>query len=81
MTIAVKLFALLRDRAGVAETSLDVPPGTTVADAVHLVAERYPATSPMLPRSAVAVNREYVDRSTALRDGDELALIPPVSGG
>ena len=81
MTVTVKLFALLRDRAGTGETSLDVPPGTTVADAVGQLAERYPATAAMLARSAVAVNREYVPRSTELHDGDELALIPPVSGG
>ena len=81
MTIAVKLFALLRDWAGVDGLSLDVPPGATVGDAADRLAERIPAAAAMLPRVAFAVNREYVPRSTELHDGDELAVIPPVSGG
>ena len=81
MTITVKLFALLRDRAGTADATLDLPAGSDVAAAVARLAERIPALASMLPRTAVAVNREYVNRSTELHDGDELALIPPVSGG
>jgi molybdopterin converting factor subunit 1 len=81
VSITVKLFALLRDRAGVADLALDLPPAATVAVAVDGLAERFPSIAAMLPRTAFAVNREYVDRSTELHDGDELALIPPVSGG
>ena len=81
MRLAVKLFALLRDRAGVAELALDLPPGSTVSAAADRLAERFPPIAAMLPRVAFAVNREYVPRTTELRDGDELALIPPVSGG
>ncbi len=81
MTIAVKLFAGVRDRAGVAEATQELPAGATVGDAADRLAERFPAAAGLLPRVAFAVNREYVPRSTALRDGDELAVIPPVSGG
>ena len=81
MTVVVKLFALLRDRAGVAEVMLDMPPGTTVASAVDRLAERFPATAALLSRTLVAVNQDYVDRAAELHEGDELALIPPVSGG
>jgi molybdopterin converting factor subunit 1 len=81
MTITVKLFALLRDRAGVAEASLELPAGATVATAAERLAERFPAIAALLPRVAFAVNREYVPRSTELHDGDEMAVIPAVSGG
>ncbi len=81
MTITVKLFALLRDRAGAAELALTLGDRATVATAAAALAERFPAMAAMLPRVAFAVNREYVDRSAVLADGDELALIPPVSGG
>lgn len=81
MTVHVKLFALLRDRAGVAELTLDLPAATDVSAAAASLAGRFPALAGFLPRVAYAVNREYVPASTPLHDGDELALIPPVSGG
>ena len=82
MTVTVKLFAVLRDRAGgVGEVPLSLPAGTTVAGAVGAVAARYPALSSDLPRAAAAVNLERASPETILNDGDELALLPPVSGG
>jgi len=79
--ITVKFFALLRDRAGVAETSLDLPTTATVSTATDAIAAKYPALRDLLPRIAYAVNQEYVPATTILKDGDEIALIPPVSGG
>jgi molybdopterin converting factor subunit 1 len=74
--ISVRLFAVLREQAGVRERRLEVPEGTTVADVwarLDLGEE---------PQGLLyALNREYVERAVALSDGDELALIPPVSGG
>ena len=81
MRVVVKLFAILRERAGVAETTLDVAEGSIVSTAVERLAADYPAIAPFLPRVAYAVNRSYAPVSTVLSDGDELALIPPVSGG
>ena len=81
MKIRVKLFAILRERAGSGELELTLPEKSTIADASSALAERIPAIQPHLPRVAYAVNQSYVDRATVLRDGDELALIPPVSGG
>jgi molybdopterin converting factor subunit 1 len=81
MVIQVKLFAILKDRAGVSELSLDLPGETTAEGALVQIAAKLPAIREYLPRVAVAVNREYVKRDHVLRDGDELALIPPVSGG
>jgi len=81
VTIRVKLFAILRERAGSSELQLDVPDGTSVSGASDALAKRLPAIQQHLSGVAYAVNQSYVDRATILRDGDELALIPPVSGG
>jgi molybdopterin synthase catalytic subunit len=82
MLIRVRLFAMLRERAGAGEVELDVADGATAADAMVVLAERH-GLGDLLERLpvAVAVNREYAERGQALAEGDELALIPPVSGG
>jgi molybdopterin converting factor small subunit len=81
MTITVKLFAVLRDETGVGELRLELPGGASVGGAVAALAERYPAIGKCLSRTARAVNLEKAGDATVLRDGDELALLPPVSGG
>ena len=81
MRITVKLFAILRDRAGTGEMSLDVTDGASVSMAIVQISQAKPALRENLSRIATAVNREYVKPDHILRDGDELALIPPVSGG
>ena len=81
MTIRVRLFAILRERAGSGELALELPDRSTVGDASCALAKRLPAVEQYLSRVAFAVNQSYVDRATILCDGDELALIPPVSGG
>jgi molybdopterin synthase catalytic subunit len=76
MRIAVKLFAVLRERAGARSLELELPDGACVDDvwpALELGEEP--------PGLLLAVNRAYVGRDTLLSDGDEVALIPPVSGG
>ena len=80
MQVQVRLFATLKDRAGTAELSLSLREGATVRDAAEAVAETKPLRD-LLPRVGYAVNRCYVSPETVLHDGDELALIPPVSGG
>jgi len=76
MKVAVRLFAALRERAGAREAALELDEGASVDDvwpALGLGEE---------PAGLVyAVNRTYVERGTLLADGDEVALIPPVSGG
>jgi len=81
MRVRVLLFAILRDAAGTGEVALDLPAGATARDAGAALAERFPALQAYLPRIAFAVNRSYAPAPTELHDGDELALIPPVSGG
>ena len=81
MRISVRLFAILRDRAKVDAFDLELGESSTVADALAGIAERYLSIVSLLPRVSTAVNREYVQADRILQDGDELALIPPVSGG
>ena len=81
MRVTVKLFAILRERANTSELQLDLADRATVADAREAIVQRLPQIAPLLNRVAFAVNRSYVTSETALSDGDELALIPPVSGG
>ncbi|MCC7349519.1 MAG: molybdopterin converting factor subunit 1 [Phycisphaerales bacterium] len=81
MKITVKLFAIVRDRAGTSELKLDLPDGATVDDVAAETARQYPAIDRFLQRAAYAVNHDYVPRSTRLKDQDEVAIIPPVSGG
>lgn len=81
MRIRVRFFAVLRDLAGVAEMPLDLPDAATIATAVGLLRERLPSLQSYLPRAAFAVNRTIATAAIALHDGDELAILPPVSGG
>jgi molybdopterin converting factor subunit 1 len=80
VTIRVRFFASLRERLRTAEASRDVPAGATVEDLLALLRTDFPDLA-SLGRVSIAVNAEYVDRRHALADGDEVALIPPVSGG
>jgi len=82
MTVAVRLFAVLRERAGRERIELELPDRATVADALAALAE-LPELGGLLARLPVqlAVNRDYASMQTELRADDELALIPPLSGG
>ena len=79
MTVRVLFFAYLRERCGVREATLDLAPGATVGDLWGTLRARFERLPPEPPR--FAVNRVYVDKTHPLHDNDELALIPPVSGG
>ena len=76
MEIRVRLFAILRERAGASELTLELPEGARVRDALAELA----GLAEGLPL-VMAVNRDYAAEDTVLDPGDELALIPPVSGG
>ncbi len=82
MTVTVRLFSLLRERARSEHVELQLPDGATVADALAALRED-PALGELLERLPVqmAVNRDYAQPHTPLRPDDELALIPPLSGG
>jgi molybdopterin synthase catalytic subunit len=76
MNVTVRLFAGLRERAGADEVSLELPEGARVRDAL----ERMDSLIAGVP-VVMAVNQEYAEGEHSLAAGDELALIPPVSGG
>ncbi len=80
-TITVRLFARLAELAGVRETTLEVGEGLTAGDALTLLSRRHPEIAGLADSVMFARNQEYVPAETALSPGDELALIPPVSGG
>ncbi len=81
MFVRTRLFAAFREAAGQREVTLELPAGARVADAMAEVRRRWPAIGPTLGQAMLAVNHEYVGPDLQLHDGDELALIPPVSGG
>jgi molybdenum cofactor biosynthesis protein MoaC/molybdopterin converting factor subunit 1 len=82
MRVTVRLFAVLRQRAGTGSLELELSEGATVADALRRLAER-DELQELIERMPlrVAVNREYAPDGSVLAPGDELAVIPPVSGG
>lgn len=77
MTIQVKYFASLRDRLGRAEDRLDAAAGLTVAEVWAML---WPGT-PLPSNTLTAVNMEYAEPTQIVRDGDEVAFFPPVTGG
>jgi MoaE-MoaD fusion protein len=83
MVLQVRLFAVLRERAGRDRLEIEVAEGATVAEALRALGEASEPLAEALEAMPVvmAVNRSYVGEETTLSEGDELALIPPVSGG
>lgn len=81
MRVTARLFAVLREKAGASEVTLEVEEGSTASQATALLLQRFPQLRPFADAVLLAVNAGYVDGSHPLAEGDELALIPPVSGG
>jgi molybdopterin synthase catalytic subunit len=78
--VLVRLFASYREAAGRGHFDLELPPGATVRDAIDRILSAHPLIAEGR-QVVIAKNREYVGVDAPLGDGDELALIPPVSGG
>ncbi len=81
MQVKLLFFASLKDIVGARQIELDVPTGATVSDVLTRLESSYPRIKDYRPVILTAVNEEYVDQRTTVRDGDELAIFPPVSGG
>ena len=81
MRVRVRLFATQREIAGTREVGLDLGDDATVADAWDALVGRYPALAPGRDFVRFARNGAYADETTSLAEGDEVAMIPPVSGG
>jgi molybdopterin converting factor subunit 1 len=81
MKATVKFFAALREMIGTRELSLEVIDGQTVGDLFRELCVRFPRLADYGSILLYSVNAEYVPPDHTLRDGDEVAFIPPVSGG
>lgn len=81
MRVTIRLFARLRDIAGAAELTRDVAPGATVAVVWRGLVSEFPAMAEYATSISSAVNADYARMEAAVGDGDEVAFLPPVSGG
>lgn len=81
MQVRVLFFAVLRDIAGSDERSMEIAEGATPRSVWERLRQDHPRLAAWEAPPMVAVNQEYADPSVQLRPGDELAFIPPVSGG
>ncbi|MFQ5850645.1 MAG: molybdopterin converting factor subunit 1 [Candidatus Binatia bacterium] len=81
MKVKVKIFAALRERVGASEITKELGEGSTVRDLWEAVQRDYPKLAPVGMRLLYAVNQDYVEADHVLEDGDEVAFVPPVSGG
>jgi len=81
MKIRVELFAILKDIFKTNELWLDMPLVVSSGEALTYLRDSYPGIEPYLYTCALAKNGKYINRKTMLSEGDEIALIPAVSGG
>ena len=81
MRVTVRLFARLRDLAGAGELVREVPAPATVKSVWQTLVEETPTLQEYERTMSVAVNADYAKMSAAVAEGDEVAFMPPVSGG
>jgi molybdopterin synthase catalytic subunit len=81
MQIRVLFFGILKDVTGLAADTPDLPEQSTLADLVHHYSVKTPQLQQHLPGIAMSINQEFARASDVLKAGDEVALLPPVSGG
>lgn len=81
MFVTVRLFARLREIVGGRDARLELPEGATAGDVWRMLTGRYPELDAYTPSVSCAINEEYARLTDTLRDGDEVAFLPPVSGG
>ena len=81
MNVRIRLFAIQRELAGTREVRFDLPDGSDVEAAWNALVARHPVLAPGRPSLRFARNGDYAEPTTLLVDGDEVAMIPPVSGG
>jgi MoaE-MoaD fusion protein len=81
MKVRVRVFGALAEALGVDEETLNLPHEATAGGVIETMRTRAPASGPVLDRCSVAVNLETVGPDHELREGDEVAILPPVAGG
>jgi molybdopterin converting factor subunit 1 len=81
MKVRTKFFAAIRDIVGTPEVELELPDAMTAGDLFRRYCQQYAALSRFAHNTMISVNLEFVPPETRLQEGDEIAFIPPVSGG
>ena len=81
MRIRILFFGMLKDVVGQSQEELEMPEGSSAADVLAHYESRFPRLGVSMSSLALAVNQEYADPDSKLKAGDEVALLPPVSGG
>jgi molybdopterin synthase sulfur carrier subunit len=81
MMVTVKMFAAARDLVASPEVKLEIHDGATVGELRMLLAEKYPAAAPLVARAMFAIDARYASDSERIDETQEIACIPPVSGG
>jgi MoaE-MoaD fusion protein len=81
MQVKLLFFATLKDIVGARHLELDLPAGSTVNDLLTRLESSYPRFKDYRPVLLTAINEDYVDKNARIKDGDEVAIFPPVSGG
>jgi molybdopterin converting factor subunit 1 len=81
MRVTVRLFARLREAAGTTECPCEVPADAVVSDVWRVLATSYPALEPFGGSISAAINADFAKPSARVHEGDEVAFLPPVSGG
>lgn len=83
MAIKVKFFAMLKTKVGKEEANLTVPDGILFDKLKDMLKKEFPVLAEFIDRKSImiSVNQEFADKNTVIKDGDEVALLPPFSGG
>jgi molybdopterin converting factor subunit 1 len=81
MKVRTKFFAAIKDIVGIPEVELDLPEGTTAGELFSQYCQQHTPLSRYANNTMISVNLEFVPPETRLHEGDEIAFIPPVSGG
>jgi len=81
ISINIKLFAIYRERIGQSHLKLSIPDNSSLDSAIESMLDTFPSLGPLVTNTVFAVNQEYSGENSVLKSGDELVLIPPVSGG
>lgn len=81
--IKVRFFAMLKNKTGKEEVNLSVPENITLEKLKVILKNEFPAIAEFIERKSImiSVNQEFADKNTVIKDGDEVALLPPFSGG
>jgi sulfur-carrier protein len=81
MKIKVLLFASFREAAGISQSTVEIAPGAAISDVWEVLVDEHPRLAPHSGTAAYAINGTYAKPGETVSDGDEVAFLPPVSGG